>query len=102
MYTVVGRVQGDTRYEEQIDISSPVDVPAVVPEGACPFTGETSGACPLGFGAKATPSSHGECPWPFVMLHDPCGGWAKHRKQNILGACVAVAAIGIYAASQAT
>ena len=54
---------------------------------ACPFSGAaaTDGAtCPAGFGAKPAEEAKGECPWPFIFLHDVRGGLQqKHLAKNL-------------------
>ena len=72
----------------------------------CPLTGQSGASCPLGFGKpNSNPSKPnadpapfaaaegvagaGECPFPFILLHDPVRGWALHRQKVIwlLAAC---------------
>jgi membrane-associated progesterone receptor component len=70
-------------------------------EGAaatCPFSGAAAppgaaGTCPFaGAAEKPAADDKGECPWPFVFLHDVQGGLhPKHRLKN--AATVAIVAV---------
>lgn len=60
--------------------------PAPASGAACPFTGQSAGRCPAGFGAGPAvgASAGGECPFPFILLHDPKRGAALHRGKTLL------------------
>lgn len=120
-YTVVGSIDGDTRSSLDLSPATTPPAPAPAAAGACPFSGATSGAdgealsCPFGFGAqekerslskspirtvqKEAPSAvaAAECPWPFVMLHDPLQGGTRHLAKNValVAAVVGYAAMGL-------
>ena len=77
---------------------------------ACPITGAEGAACPLGFGggaASPSPSSEtldggdgaggGECPFPWIFLHDPARGWELHRGKLLTSQVTAAAIVGVAA-----
>ena len=35
----------------------------------------------------------GECPWPFIMMHDPVGGAVRHAGKNMAAAVVLIAVL---------
>ena len=97
--------------------------PAAADGESCPFTGQAAKegeGCPFGFGGKAESASapnasqkavlkrnlaeagegapaEPECPWPFVMLHDPVKGHAAHAAKNAKAA-LGAAALAVAAA----
>jgi len=113
MYSVVGYIEGDNRRHVKLKANDSLldakthtthEDTADGGKDACPFTGKKEGTCPFGFegGGSVTKtggktqqlheSDTGECPWPFIMLHDPLGGWGKHRDKNVvLGVSASVA-----------
>jgi len=112
MYVVVGGLEGDERGQVELEGDESLLPPATETDtqgaaaASCPFTGQATGSCPFGFqGTESTASSappkqgvDGECPWPFIMLHDAKVGWEKHREKNLLaGAAAAVAAAAVAA-----
>lgn len=124
MYKVVGYLKGDDR--RLLDLAPSAAAPSSEPTeqaSSCPFTGNTAtpgeagGSCPFGFGtgsaaapaatAKETESiahTGPECPWPFIMLHDPARGNEVHRAKNtaaMVGAAGIALAYGLQMAFRA-
>lgn len=80
--------------------ANPAATTAAEGAGACPFSGAAAASgdassCPFASAAPAAnkPAEAGECPWPFVFLHDVAGGLQpKHLWKNATAVAVVVAA----------
>eukprot|EP00039_Didymoeca_costata_P023021 m.5777 g.5777 ORF g.5777 m.5777 type:complete len:437 (-) comp3395_c0_seq1:186-1496(-) len=70
-------------------------------KAACPLSGATEGSCPFSAGSKDKEEQK-ECPWPFILLHDPARGLsAKYFLHNTAAAVMIVGClIGSYFAAK--
>lgn len=59
-------------------------------EGKCPFIAKNSN--PSSSSLQQPQKTHGVCPWPFILLHDPQAGMKKWQTWLVIGLLLA----GIY------